>query len=66
MCKTSFATSNIETIAFFRNFRAETCTLRICDIHHERSITGILYDDFMFKKKILFLKLKKITGLTIL
>ena len=53
MCKTSFATSSIETIDFFRNFRADVFILGICSIHHERGITGILYDDSMLKKNMI-------------
>ncbi|MDY0986232.1 DeoR/GlpR family DNA-binding transcription regulator [Flavobacterium sp. CFBP9031] len=53
MCKTSFATSSIETIDFFRNFRADIFILGICSIHHERGITGILYDDSMLKKNMI-------------
>ncbi|GAA6766065.1 DeoR/GlpR family DNA-binding transcription regulator [Flavobacterium sp. CGRL1] len=50
MCKTSFTTSSIETVDFFRSFRADVCILGICSIHHERGVTGILYDDSMLKK----------------
>lgn len=53
MCKTSFATSSIETIDFFRNFRADIFILGICSIHHERGITGILYDDSVLKKNMI-------------
>lgn len=50
MCKTSFTTASIETIDFFRNFRADICIMGICSIHHERGITAALYDDSMIKK----------------
>ncbi|OUL62955.1 DeoR/GlpR family DNA-binding transcription regulator [Flavobacterium sp. AJR] len=53
MCKTSFATSSIETIDFFRNFRADVCILGVCSIHHERGITGIMYDDSQIKKNMI-------------
>ncbi|KFF10667.1 DeoR/GlpR family DNA-binding transcription regulator [Flavobacterium hydatis] len=53
MCKTSFATSSIETIDFFRNFRADVCILGVCSIHHERGITGVIYDDSQIKKNMI-------------
>lgn len=53
MCKTSFTTASIETIDFFRNFRADICILGICSIHHERGVTGILYDDSQIKKNMI-------------
>ncbi|WP_243860412.1 DeoR/GlpR family DNA-binding transcription regulator [Flavobacterium poyangense] len=53
MCKTSFATASIETIDFFRNFRADICILGICSIHHERGITGVLHDDSQIKKNMI-------------
>ncbi len=53
MCKTSFATGSIETIDFFRNFRADVCILGVCSIHHERGITGIIYDDSQIKKNMI-------------
>ncbi|MCV9933187.1 DeoR/GlpR family DNA-binding transcription regulator [Flavobacterium sp. LS1R47] len=53
MCKTSFATASIETIDFFRNFRADVCILGVCSIHHERGITGIIYDDSQIKKNMI-------------
>lgn len=53
MCKTSFTTASIETIDFFRNFRADICILGLCSIHHERGVTGILYDDSQIKKNMI-------------
>ena len=53
MCKTSFATAGIETIDFFRNFRADICILGLCSIHHDRGVTGILYDDSQNKKNMI-------------
>ena len=53
MSKTSFTTSGIDTIDFLRNFRADVCILGICSIHHERGITGILYDDSQIKKNMI-------------
>ncbi|WP_264553915.1 DeoR/GlpR family DNA-binding transcription regulator [Flavobacterium sp. N2038] len=53
MCKTSFTTASIETIDFFRNFRADICILGICSIHHERGVTGILHDDSQIKRNMI-------------
>lgn len=53
MCKTSFTTASIETIDFFRNFRADICILGLCSIHHERGVTGILYDDSQIKRNMI-------------
>ncbi|MCV9930144.1 DeoR/GlpR family DNA-binding transcription regulator [Flavobacterium sp. LS1R49] len=53
MCKTSFTTASIETIDFFRNFRADVCILGICSIHHERGVTGIIHDDSQVKKNMI-------------
>lgn len=53
MCKISFATASIETIDFFRNFRADICILGICSIHHERGITGVFYEDSQIKQNMI-------------
>lgn len=53
MCKTSFTTAGMESLDFFRNFRADICILGICSIHHERGLTGILYDDSQIKKNMI-------------
>ncbi|MDA6072724.1 DeoR/GlpR family DNA-binding transcription regulator [Flavobacterium sp. AC] len=53
MCKTSFTTASIETIDFFRNFRADICILGICSIHDERGVTAALYDDSQIKKNMI-------------
>ncbi|MFW0738136.1 DeoR/GlpR family DNA-binding transcription regulator [Flavobacterium sp.] len=53
MCKTSFTTASIETIDFFRNFRADICILGLCSIHHERGVTGVLYDDSQIKRNMI-------------
>lgn len=53
MCKTSFATASIETIDFFRNFRANICILGLCSIHHERGVTGVLHDDSQIKRNMI-------------
>ncbi len=53
MCKTSFTTSSMETLDFFKNFRADVCILGICSIHHERGITASLYDDSQIKKNMI-------------
>jgi DeoR/GlpR family transcriptional regulator of sugar metabolism len=53
MCKTSFTTASIETIDFFRNFRADICILGICSIHHERGVTATLHDDSQIKKNMI-------------
>lgn len=53
LCKTSFTTASIETIDFFRNFRADICILGLCSIHPDRGVTGILYDDSQIKKNMI-------------
>ncbi|MBO9584010.1 MAG: DeoR/GlpR transcriptional regulator [Flavobacterium sp.] len=53
MCKTSFTTASMESLDFFRNFRADICVLGTCGIHHERGLTGILYDDSLIKKSMI-------------
>jgi len=53
MCKTSFTTASIDTIDFFRNFRADICILGICSIHHDRGVTGVLYDDSQIKRNMI-------------
>lgn len=50
MCKTSFTTASIETIDFFRNFRADICILGVCSIHHERGLTGVIHEDSQIKR----------------